>query len=102
MLAPPSFGGACFCRLLYLVAIIARRPTNTRGERIIDAGETFCSRYPGEQFAIQRTLEAASTVRSRERIYSIKLRFEIEMENKSRSFISIDIYHSAPQRCSFV
>ena len=63
MLAPPSFGGACFCRLLYLVAIIARRPTNTRSERIIDAGETFCSRYPGEQFAIQRTLEAASTVR---------------------------------------
>jgi hypothetical protein len=33
MLAPPSFGGACFCRLRYLVSIIARRPPRESGRQ---------------------------------------------------------------------
>jgi hypothetical protein len=72
------------------------------GKRIIHAGEDFRSRYPVEQFCHPTDLGMRGLDRLRDRIYSIKLHFEIETENKSRSFISIDIYHSAPQHCSFV
>jgi hypothetical protein len=94
MLAPPSLGGAFVLPITlscldHCPSPAQRVPSASSfysgqsGERIIVAEEGFCSRYTGEQ-------------------YSIKSRFEIEMENKSRASISIDIYYSTVQLCTIV
>ena len=93
--------GLVFADYLSSRSLPAARLTRVANE-LSTPERIFAAATRSNNFVIQPDLGMRGLDRLRDRIYSIKLHFEIETENKSRSFISIDIYHSAPQHCSFV